>query len=301
MSEGGRVPGRSERVYRALLKVYPRAFREEYGAQMEQLFGDVCRREENRAGMGGLVALWMRTVADLVVSAAVERGRTVAPALTSSGMIRFGGLAAMVGGALSAVLVLRNFAMVFWVGYGSPAWLFGALDLVGVLASMLIAVATLGLYACVAVGSRKLATVGLVVATLSAVMLAGALIYESTAAPTSGYVANSEVSAETFAIALGVVGLVYTIGFLLLGVAVILTRALGRWSPLPLILGLFPPVGHLLILLLAGSGGQLEGTQIMVYMLTSLPSVFVDLGWVLLGYVLWSGWSRGAEEPTPAA
>lgn len=34
MSEEGRSPNRSERVYGMLLKAYPKGFRDEYGAQM---------------------------------------------------------------------------------------------------------------------------------------------------------------------------------------------------------------------------------------------------------------------------
>jgi len=44
----------SERVYRTLLKMYPRDFRREYGSQMEQAFRDLCREQR---GTGGLARL----------------------------------------------------------------------------------------------------------------------------------------------------------------------------------------------------------------------------------------------------
>ena len=44
----------SQRVYRALLLVYPREFRREYGPQMEQAFGDLYRQTCERGGRRGI-------------------------------------------------------------------------------------------------------------------------------------------------------------------------------------------------------------------------------------------------------
>lgn len=77
----GRDPDRvllaSERVYRVLLAAYPKEFREAYGSQMVQVFRDLCRDKRRGGGIGGLVALWARTGADLAVSALVERSGAV--------------------------------------------------------------------------------------------------------------------------------------------------------------------------------------------------------------------------------
>jgi hypothetical protein len=63
----------SARTYRALLVAYPREFRREYGAQMEQAFLDLCR-ERRRAGEKiGLARLWTSTILDLASSVVVER------------------------------------------------------------------------------------------------------------------------------------------------------------------------------------------------------------------------------------
>jgi hypothetical protein len=73
------MPGRdgflrvSERVYRVLLQTYPAGFRREYGAQMEQTFGDLCRKELEHVGYVGLIALWVRTLRDLASTAMAER------------------------------------------------------------------------------------------------------------------------------------------------------------------------------------------------------------------------------------
>jgi hypothetical protein len=50
----GRIRSVSERVYRVLLLAYPREFRREHGAQMAQVFGDLCRGEKRRGGVMGL-------------------------------------------------------------------------------------------------------------------------------------------------------------------------------------------------------------------------------------------------------
>jgi len=60
----------SERVYRTLLKMYPRDFRREYGSQMEQAFRDLCREQR---GTGGLARLWASTILDLASSVIVQR------------------------------------------------------------------------------------------------------------------------------------------------------------------------------------------------------------------------------------
>ncbi len=102
----GHGPGRSERVYRALLLMYPKDFRRRYGPQMVQVFGDLWREERERAGLAGL---WARTVLDLLRTATLERTRTAAgatfvlPVAGSPRMVRWGGAAAIVGAICSLV------------------------------------------------------------------------------------------------------------------------------------------------------------------------------------------------------
>jgi hypothetical protein len=48
-------------------------FRREYGAQMRQVFGALCREELRRKQKIGLVRLWLRTVLDLGRSALTQR------------------------------------------------------------------------------------------------------------------------------------------------------------------------------------------------------------------------------------
>ena len=63
---GGEI---SLRIYRRLLRAYPKAHRDEYGSAMVQLFRDQCQE----AGNWGLAGLWGRTIRDLAVTSTVER------------------------------------------------------------------------------------------------------------------------------------------------------------------------------------------------------------------------------------
>lgn len=74
---GGEHGSISERVYRLLMRAYPKEFREMYGRQMEQAFLDLCREETRRGGVG-LARFWVRVGLDLVSSAIVERRRAEA-------------------------------------------------------------------------------------------------------------------------------------------------------------------------------------------------------------------------------
>ena len=61
----------SQKLFQALLWVYPRDFRREYGTQMAQLFRD-CYRTEQKFGRSGISAFWLRSFSDLLISALRE-------------------------------------------------------------------------------------------------------------------------------------------------------------------------------------------------------------------------------------
>ncbi len=63
----------SRRVYARLLKLYPQDHRVEYGPEMLQAFTDQCREAWRVGGGGGLIALWLRSLVDLVISATREQ------------------------------------------------------------------------------------------------------------------------------------------------------------------------------------------------------------------------------------
>ena len=90
-----RATRNSERVYRGLLRAYPRGLRDEYGGEMVRCFRDLCR-EELEDGGGGLAALWARTLAELLYTSLKERSTILARNTYRS----------VVGVALATALVL---------------------------------------------------------------------------------------------------------------------------------------------------------------------------------------------------
>jgi hypothetical protein len=58
-------------TYRALLFLYPRRFREEYGREMALVFRDCCR-DAQRNGAGSLRKLWRAALVDLITNAVKE-------------------------------------------------------------------------------------------------------------------------------------------------------------------------------------------------------------------------------------
>jgi putative ABC transport system permease protein len=62
----GAKPSFGERVYRRLLRLYPRDFRDEYGAEMAQLYRDRSRAQRP-------VTLWLELAADIFRTAPRER------------------------------------------------------------------------------------------------------------------------------------------------------------------------------------------------------------------------------------
>ena len=70
----------SDRIYRLILNVYPRAFRDEYGEEMAQAMRDQVRDAWAERRVVGVAALWLKVLLDTTRSAFTEhlkQGRTV--------------------------------------------------------------------------------------------------------------------------------------------------------------------------------------------------------------------------------
>ncbi|HEV2656624.1 MAG TPA: Stp1/IreP family PP2C-type Ser/Thr phosphatase [Ktedonobacteraceae bacterium] len=66
----------SERLYRLLLRAYPRAFREEYASEMLLVFRDAYRETVYWQGTPGILRLWRDFFFDFVKTACIEHGRS---------------------------------------------------------------------------------------------------------------------------------------------------------------------------------------------------------------------------------
>jgi hypothetical protein len=92
----------SVRLYQALLAMYPSGFRQEYGWQMLQVFGDCCRRALRQAGMAGLLLLWSRTLLDTVQTALEEHAQRGVD-MSKQKFVKLSGWALVLGGPAIAL------------------------------------------------------------------------------------------------------------------------------------------------------------------------------------------------------
>ncbi|HET6745232.1 MAG TPA: hypothetical protein VFH90_05200 [Candidatus Limnocylindria bacterium] len=95
----------SERIYRALLRLYPADFRHRFGEDMVQLFSDKLRDARASRAPWGTAAAWLAMLGDVATTAASERlrrNRHVAHSMPTTPPIeaRVLGLAGVVGGAV---------------------------------------------------------------------------------------------------------------------------------------------------------------------------------------------------------
>jgi hypothetical protein len=178
--------------------------------------------------------------------------------MSSSGIVQWGGLAAITGGVL-------------WVVKGVGILLTGEqLPLVFEAAMLLFALGLLGLHARLGGRASSLEKVGALVAYVSVVSAVVAIV-----APLTPFIA--------------VAGFGPLLGLVLLGIATLQTRIFPPpWSILPLVMGLGTP-----ILILAG-GGLLATIN---ERLLEIPIVLVGLAWMLLGYSVLVVKSATVERP----
>ena len=72
MSTGAERRARGEAVYRLLLRIYPRRFRDRYVADMIAFYRERVSALDDR-GRSGFIAIWLQLVPDLIASALAER------------------------------------------------------------------------------------------------------------------------------------------------------------------------------------------------------------------------------------
>ena len=62
----------SSRIYRRLLRLYPARFRQNYGAEMADIFNLMCQEAAQTRGWWGLTRLWGFTLHDFIVNLLAE-------------------------------------------------------------------------------------------------------------------------------------------------------------------------------------------------------------------------------------
>jgi hypothetical protein len=193
--------------------------------------------------------------------------------MSSSSLVRWGGLAAMVGGALFVVSALLIASMPRGcIGDECALRPMRETGLAGamlMLALLLVVVGAVGLVIRVRNAGRfgRLAKAGIVVAAVGAALpVIGGLV--------QGVLFDGDYPLMPVFVIPGVLALV--VGFVLLGLAVLQARVLPRWAA---------------VLLVVGSLAMLGFNDQNAQVLMAIPN---GIAWMAVGYLLWSG----KDEPT---
>jgi hypothetical protein len=292
----------SERVYRALIRLYPEEVRRRYAEEMVLYFGDLCREGWHSGGPMALALLWVRTLPDLILTALKERGALLPSnaylPLEPAIVTRWAALCALMGGFLGVgyfllyplLFVALMSILTGDVSYhGSDPFTMFFTNSLWLSALSFSSLGLFGLYGAVV---QRPGRPGLLAGT-------GALFSAGSAAlwlATSGYTAIGLLASgsalfapfewlvHTGTFVIPVAMLFWFVGFLLLGIAAFRQPLPVRLRVLPLALfALIVPsylLGHYLAFATAGPSGT---ATIVMGFAQSLPFVGIALlGWVLL-------------------
>lgn len=116
----------SERLYGLLWRIYPKAFRDQYGRDALELFRDRCREIRRRRGAPGMILLWCRTIPNVLVHGGLERAAALGRTLRE--LARGPVLTHAVRGLLRTPMFTGTVVLTLAVGIGSSVALFSVLE-----------------------------------------------------------------------------------------------------------------------------------------------------------------------------
>ena len=223
---------------------------------MAQVFQDCCRTAWRRAGLWGVLGVWVVTVEDLVKTVVVEhRAERSLAKMVSQPFIRWSGLASMVGGVLWLLLTTG-------LAFRWPVGAFAGPLFMGIGLAFLIGL--LGLYPRYGGLVSYVGRVGIVLGAIGTVPLI-----------VMGILKTLQMGNTAWPGLLLGFNLLF-LGLLLLGVDALRASRRLPWAVLPLLIG--------------GTGFLFVGIESV----TSGPEQLLGLiylfgaGWLLLGYAVWS-------------
>jgi hypothetical protein len=197
--------------------------------------------------------------------------------MSSSDLVRWGGLAAILGGALFVVSALVVASMPRGCIGGEctlePMRDTGVAGALLMLALLLVVMGAAGLVVRVRRAGRlgRLGKTGIVVAAVGAALpVIGGLV--------QGVLFDGDYPLMPLFVIPGVLALV--VGFVLLGLAVLQARVLPRWAA---------------VLLVIGSLAMLGFNDQNAQALMAIPN---GIAWMTVGYLLWSGKGETGQQPT---
>ncbi len=280
----------AERLYGALLVLYPQAFRRRYAPEMRRDFRELSWEGLDEGSGTRLARVWTAAFSDLVLTALEERGTMLARngylPVAPHRAARWGALCALAGGfmgmtySVAYTLAINNGTSerpAWWDSH--PTWL------IGVVAMLLSVLGMFGLYGTLVARSGRpdrlaLAGVALVAPSVASMlalrawniaMMIGWLVPPGDPGESFYWWFYANRILELFGMGSCVVGLS------LLGASAFRTRLFGPLSVLPFVVAALWPASVALFFLAAVSG---------MYHLAPLSGILPFLGAALSGWVL---------------
>jgi hypothetical protein len=222
----------SERLYAALLYLYPKEFRSAYGQPMCLTFRDACRAAYRRHGTLSLLALWLPTLLDLIKSALEERVRQGEISMSKPRIIAWAGPLTLLVGLAWLMASIGDFAIRF--GLGSDDEWMGFVTIPFFLSFVPLFFALIGTRLRFHPSASALGRFGLslsvggcmgVIVSLLAALLLGRVAPNANPPSWLNYAAVACI-------------LSIRVGYILFGVDALRRRLLPRWNLLPLLVGL---------------------------------------------------------------
>ena len=280
----------SERLYSALLNLYPPTFRAMHGQQIRLTFRDACRDAYRRRGILGLLALWRPTLLDLFKSALEERARQGELTMSKERLMTLSGPLTIIVGLLWVLASIGEFVLL--VGLGSPDTFWDIFWFYPILLSFVLMIpAFVGTRLCYQEVAGGIGRLGL---TLSVIGCAGMFLFVLVLFLMS--ILLPQVEQDTWPnYGIGVCILSVMIGHILFGIDALRYKLLPRWNLMPLLVGL--PTILLIVpsILIDGSkSNHFELTLITTF----LRFVLTGACWVLLGIALMD--QRRESQPATA-
>jgi hypothetical protein len=278
----------SEWLYAALLYLYPTEFRTAYDQQMRLTFRDACWAAYQRNGVGGLLALWLPTLLDLLKSALEERARQGEIIMLKERFIELAGPLTIIVGVLMMGGPIGD--LVWLVEPSEPVWEFFHFSLPAV-SFVLMLPAFLATRLRYQENAGGLGRLGLILSVagsggMSSIVLASFLLSALQPVP---------LRLNWLNLVVAICALSILIGHILFGIDALRYKLFPRWNAMPLLVGLTIPVLSILPTIIASALG-LDRYHLDVT-IVSLYSAITGVWWMLMGIAM-MGQSR---EPQPAA
>ena len=280
----------SERLYGALLHLYPKQFRAAYSEQMRLTFRDACQVAYRQNGTSGLLALWLPTLLDLLKSALEERVQQGEIIMLKERFIGLAGPLTIVVGALILVGPISDLVQLVRPPYTETLWEFFHFQTAAMSVAVMLP-AFIGTWLRFKEAVGGLGSLGLILnvagcATFCLVLSANFLldVLQLLKHPTG----------PNYAMAASIMSIL--IGHILFGIDALRYKLLPRWNAMPLLVGSLFFLLTMPKLFVESNSPEYFALELTI---ATLQSATMGLCWMLIGIAITG--QRERHEATAAA